>query len=533
MSKTCYYEVLEVERTCNDIDIKKAYRKLALIWHPDKNHANVEETTKKFAIIKEAYETLSDPQERAWYDGHREQILRQDQEYEYNDSSYDYQGTPASTIFSYFNINCFQGFNDSENGFYTIYRTLFSTLISEEIQAINSNMVYVSENEIRIMYNLDFGTSETLFDTSMDTTIDNYKKSDNNSLKDFYSFFSKFDTYKTFTWKEKYKPSDAPNRQIKRLMEKENKALVESCKREFVDSSWQTVDYTNLLDEYLPEFEGLQQTDDNDLMDPENSKSCLVCNKNFKTLSQMHNHNNSNKHKRAVEALHREMEMEDLDFANKTEIVNSNSSQEDLENKNSNYQYVSDSEYHTPNTELDDSEPKFEVNKLGEYMEKSLHFDTVDDSIDKFVVDEFEFLENEKSTIKSKKNKKLKAKKNKIFTFSLDVESEILDTSFTSGNLGVKTEPDHSTKTEDRSDSLHSIKKNYKDDEKDTNTNHIEQDDHIQDDEINILESAEFDTRNKLFNHIKDTNHALAQPIVKNKAHKIIETKKQSKSKKQ
>ncbi|KAJ2360550.1 J protein jjj1, partial [Coemansia sp. RSA 2607] len=78
MAKTCYYELLGVERSATDSDLKKAYRKQALVWHPDKNHGNTEEATRIFAEIKEAYETLSDPQERAWYDNHREQILRGD-----------------------------------------------------------------------------------------------------------------------------------------------------------------------------------------------------------------------------------------------------------------------------------------------------------------------------------------------------------------------------------------------------------------------------------------------------------------------
>lgn len=42
----------------------------------DKNHHRVEEATKQFAFIAEAYEVLSDPQERAWYDSHRDAILR-------------------------------------------------------------------------------------------------------------------------------------------------------------------------------------------------------------------------------------------------------------------------------------------------------------------------------------------------------------------------------------------------------------------------------------------------------------------------
>jgi len=67
MSKKDYYEVLGVNRDASDDDIKKAYRKLAMKYHPDRNpdNPNAEE---HFKEAKEAYETLSDGQKRAAYD---------------------------------------------------------------------------------------------------------------------------------------------------------------------------------------------------------------------------------------------------------------------------------------------------------------------------------------------------------------------------------------------------------------------------------------------------------------------------------
>lgn len=49
----CHYELLELEQNCTDDEIKKAYRRLALKWHPDKNPDNIEECTKYFALLQQ------------------------------------------------------------------------------------------------------------------------------------------------------------------------------------------------------------------------------------------------------------------------------------------------------------------------------------------------------------------------------------------------------------------------------------------------------------------------------------------------
>lgn len=67
MSKACYYETLEVERSIDEAGLKSAFRKLAMKWHPDKNPGDPS-CEHKFKEISEAYEILKDGNKRAAYD---------------------------------------------------------------------------------------------------------------------------------------------------------------------------------------------------------------------------------------------------------------------------------------------------------------------------------------------------------------------------------------------------------------------------------------------------------------------------------
>ncbi|MFM8586480.1 MAG: molecular chaperone DnaJ [Gammaproteobacteria bacterium] len=69
MAKRDYYKVLDVQRNASEADIKKAYRRLAMKYHPDRNPGD-KEAEESFKEAKEAYEVLSDEQKRAIYDQH-------------------------------------------------------------------------------------------------------------------------------------------------------------------------------------------------------------------------------------------------------------------------------------------------------------------------------------------------------------------------------------------------------------------------------------------------------------------------------
>ena len=67
-TKTDYYDILGISKSASADEIKKAYRKQALEWHPDRHKDDKEAAEKRFKEINEAYQVLSDPQKRAAFD---------------------------------------------------------------------------------------------------------------------------------------------------------------------------------------------------------------------------------------------------------------------------------------------------------------------------------------------------------------------------------------------------------------------------------------------------------------------------------
>ncbi|EQB53697.1 DnaJ domain-containing protein [Colletotrichum gloeosporioides Cg-14] len=340
--KTCYYELLAVERDATDDEIKKAYRKRALELHPDRNYGDVDNATRRFAEVQAAYEVLSDPQERAWYDSHREAILRGADPEDADEHGPEFNNiklTSTDDIFSLIRrFNATVPFTDEPSGFFGIAKATFDHLLDEEVAAGE----YVPGNMPDYP---TFGISD-----------DGYE----DVAKPFYGAWASFSTRKTFAWKDKYRVSDAPDRRVRRLMEKENKKLRDEAIRDFNDAVRFLVTFVRKRDpRYLPNTQtaaerqeslriaaaaqaarsraaNLEKLSDAVVPDwaqarddadggghfPESEEEesevevleCVVCNKTFKSEKSFEAHERSKKHLRAVQQLRRQMRDEDMDL---------------------------------------------------------------------------------------------------------------------------------------------------------------------------------------------------------------------------
>src|SRR5947207_745082 len=101
VTKRDYYEVLSITRTASDEDVKRAYRRLAMKYHPDRNEGDGKhEAEVKFKECAEAYEVLSDPEKRRRYDQFGHQGVS---------GQHDFSHMDVSDIFSMFD-DIFGGF---------------------------------------------------------------------------------------------------------------------------------------------------------------------------------------------------------------------------------------------------------------------------------------------------------------------------------------------------------------------------------------------------------------------------------------
>ena len=416
-----------------------------MIWHPDKRIHDAQEATEVFSAIQAAYEVLSDPQERSWYDAHKEAILRGDDPSTM--SSYDSVPsgiTSHQELLKYFSMH----FSfDSQNGFYTLFTNLFDQLAKEELDAFK-------------------------FDTQVSTTppFEVYPSFAGTAYpKDFYDYWLSFASIKSFKWRDKWNLSDAPERNIRRAMEKENKKARDASKKEFNETVRNLAFFIRKRDprykNYVKEMEQKQQEkrllDQQKLeaerkaraqvlMDYEEQEwskvdqdveieelyddlECVICDKVFRNDRQLQNHKTSRKHLDKIEELKREFDLDEEDVS----IVDSESDSPKLEKLEPQSFEKSISEQE----QVDDLEIEHETEPQDE-------LEIVDS------ISSLQLQESQPVKISSKKSKKKKSKPNSNSKLVCNV----------------------------------------------------------------CLES--FDTRNALFTHVRDLDHASAEPLSKQKRKK-------------
>lgn len=309
--------------------IKKAYRRKALELHPDRNYGNEEWATELFSEVQSAYEVLSDPQERAWYDSHETAILSgadpADAHFEH-----DVKVTTADDITRMVRrFNSRVEYSDEPDGFFGFLRDTFETLAKEEMVAAAWEGLDAPEYPT-------FGRKDSSYD---------------DVVRQFYAVWMSFSTKKTFAWKDIYRYSDAPDRRTRRYMEKENARLREEGVREFNDAVRQLVAFVRkrdprwapntqteaerqkalkemrdaqaararaereaLMHEEVPEWTKVREPEEIEESEEEEIEEehfeCVACNKTFKSENQWQAHEKSKKHQKAVYALQKKMRKE-------------------------------------------------------------------------------------------------------------------------------------------------------------------------------------------------------------------------------
>ena len=200
----CHYEVLELAsgRASSEEEIKKAYRRLALQWHPDKNTANEAEATARFKSISQAYSVLSDERERRWYDDHREEILRSSSPTQGGEER-PIDGRPVQ-FWWVFSLR----FEDTS--FYGRVNALFRDIMRSEMEGNTSSSSEVFSAP-------DFGDSD----------------SSSSEVRDFYAYWTSFSSSLSFGWEDVHHLGDAVNRDHRRVMEKDNKKIREESKAKY------------------------------------------------------------------------------------------------------------------------------------------------------------------------------------------------------------------------------------------------------------------------------------------------------------
>eukprot|EP00571_Detonula_confervacea_P015607 CAMPEP_0172308358 /NCGR_PEP_ID=MMETSP1058-20130122/8975_1 /TAXON_ID=83371 /ORGANISM="Detonula confervacea, Strain CCMP 353" /LENGTH=518 /DNA_ID=CAMNT_0013020751 /DNA_START=40 /DNA_END=1596 /DNA_ORIENTATION=+ len=223
----CHYDILSVPRDADAAAVKKAHRKAALKHHPDKTINKPEEerneSATEFKLIQAAYECLSDPLERKWYDEHRDMILRGGMDgnggaEDGDGSSFIYDVTP------FHNAGCYDGYDDDgPSSFYAAYNEVFSQIFQGEQDG------YLSEGYIDTEKMTNYHLSEVHFGDSTSNWDD---------ILSFYNTWEGFTSCLSYAWVDVYHLNDireAPSRRVRRLMEDDNRKKRKAAKKERIE----------------------------------------------------------------------------------------------------------------------------------------------------------------------------------------------------------------------------------------------------------------------------------------------------------
>ncbi|KZT02892.1 DnaJ-domain-containing protein [Laetiporus sulphureus 93-53] len=219
-----YYALLEVDESATTDDIRRSFRRLALVHHPDKNVDDVERATKRFAALQQAYEVLSDDQERAWYDNHKASLVPEpDAQTVFEEIKRGAppprargRGLTVRHLALFLDISIYHGFDDGPDSFFTIYRNLFDRLAYDEKQYVDMTLP-------------SFGDSTWPWAPPSKTEQEK-------AARTFYNFWLNFLTKKDFNWAEQWNISEAPDRRVRRIMQKDNKKAREDARKEYNDT---------------------------------------------------------------------------------------------------------------------------------------------------------------------------------------------------------------------------------------------------------------------------------------------------------
>lgn len=551
----CHYEVLGIERDAEEAEIKKSYRKAALKWHPDKNINNQEEAKTFFQLIQQAYEVLSDAQERAWYDRHREQIL--------HGSGSDYEDNSLN-VYQYFTASCYSGFTDDDEGFYTVFRNVFEQLASEEVEYLDSAAEFEAIPR--------FGDSKSDYEEVVSS---------------FYAFWQSFCTKKSkldissyippdysipnesvllsgYAWLSTHNINDIRDRRILKVVEKENKKVQQKARRERNDEIRGLVSFVRKRDkrvqahrkvleeraaanrkrqaeldlaqvlkrkeevqeqmknqsgflndgyeEQLRQLERAMQSDGDDEEDEDNDEEeardsiladklqdihidmdamngdqldcdeffCVACNKTFKNQSSFRNHESSKKHKENVELIKLEMLREEGEL-----LTDGNSASEevdDLSEKDEEEEEVVELKTTTIGKKKKKQKGK---QPNGIPVNSRLDSDAEDEESNEFLLQKAE--DNSDDDWNAPSSSKTKKSKGKA-TVSGNNKKE---------KKSVKQEPSEEKQRVEKQDDT--------DDEK----SYAEV---VDVDHKCVTCSEQFSSKNKLFMHLKKTNHGVYLP---------------------